>query len=600
MEGSQRHGVFLGSMLLAYLEGKGICMADYAAQVWRVNARTHTVTREAVPETWRRLGGRGLLARILLDEVDARCDPLGPQNKLIFAPGLLVGHMLSSTDRISVGGKSPLTGGIKEANAGGRTGLHMTHMGIFALIIENLPEVDGYWILHLSLNGANWEKADDFAGLGVYATAPKLIARYGDKVAIAMIGSGGEMRLKSAGIQNLEKDRVPARIAARGGLGAVMGSKGLKAIVFDHAGGQKPPIVDPEAFKVAQKDYTKAVMEHPQSITYRDYSTAAIAAMCNTFAALTVKNFSRGTFEHAENIGGDALREFTLTRGKPSDPSHACMAGCTIKCSNIFGREDGKIIVSPLEYETIGLMGVNLEIDSLDSIGRLNWQVNDLGLDSIEVGGALGVAAEAGLMEWGDEAGALKLIDEIRKGTELGRILGNGAVSVGKAYNIERVPAVKGQSMSGYEPRSIKGTGVTYATTPQGADHTSGLTIRAQVNHLDPNVQKDPSLTAQLNMAGYDTLGACIFAGFGYASTPDLVIKRLLKARYGWDDLPDNALQALGKETIKMEREFNRRAGFTAKDDRLPEWMTKEAIPENGAVFDVSEEVLDHIFDGIE
>jgi aldehyde:ferredoxin oxidoreductase len=575
-------------------------MAEYKSQVWRVNVREQTLKLEPVPDSWKRLGGRGLLARVLLDEVDAKCDPLGPGNKLIFAPGLLVGHMLSSNDRISVGGKSPLTGGIKESNAGGRTGLHMTHMGIHALIIEDQPKEDGLWILHLSLNGAKWEKADDLAGLGVYATAPSLIKRYGDKVAIAMIGPGGEMKLKAAGIQNLDKDRVPSRIAARGGLGAVMGSKGLKAIVFDNAGGQKPPIVDPEAFKIAQKDYTKAVMEHPQSITYRDYSTAAIAAMCNAFAALTVKNFSRGTFERAENIGGDALREFTLTRGKPSDPSHACMAGCTIKCSNIFGGEDGKIIVSPLEYETIGLMGVNLEIDSLDSIGRLNWQVNDLGLDSIEIGGALGVAAEAGLMKWGDEEGALKLIDEIRRGTELGHILGNGAVSVGKAYNIERVPAVKGQSMSGYEPRSIKGTGVTYATTPQGADHTAGLTIRAKVNHLDPNIQKDPSLTAQLNMAGYDTIGACIFAGFGYASTPDYVIKRLLKARYGWDDLPDNVLQALGKETIKMEREFNRRAGFTAKDDRLPEWMTKEAIPENGAVFDVSEEVLDHIFDGIE
>jgi aldehyde:ferredoxin oxidoreductase len=508
--------------------------------------------------------------------------------------------MLSSTDRISVGGKSPLTGGIKESNAGGRTGLHMTHMGIHALIIEDQPQEEGFWVLHLSLNGAKWEKADDLAGLGVYETAPRLIAKYGDKVAIALIGPGGERRMKAAGIQNLDKDRVPSRIAARGGLGAVMGSKGLKAIVFDHAGGQKPPVVDPEAFKVAQKDYTKAVMEHPQSHTYRDYSTAAIAAMCQTFAALTARNFSRGTFEQVDQVDGDALREFTLKRGKPSDPSHACMAGCTIKCSNIFGGEDGKIIVSPLEYETIGLMGVNLEIGSLDSIGRLNWQVNDLGLDSIEIGGALGVAAEAGLMRWGSEADALKLIDEIRRGTELGYVLGNGAVSVGKKYNIERVPVVKGQSMSGYEPRSIKGTGVTYATTPQGADHTAGLTIRAQINHLDPTIQKDPSLNAQLNMAGYDTLGACIFAGFGYAATPDGVIKRLLRARYGWNDLPDNVLQALGKETIRMEREFNRRAGFTKEDDRLPKWMTEQPIPETGHVFDVGEEVLDHIFDGIE
>src|SRR5215213_458145 len=273
-------------------------MAEYKSQVWRVNVREQTLKQEPVPESWQRLGGRGLLARILLDEVDAQCDPLGPGNKLIFAPGLLVGHMLSSTDRISVGGKSPLTRGIKEANAGGRTGLHMTHMGIHALIVEDVPQEDGYWVLHLSLsNGAKWEPADDLVGLGVYATAPKLIEKYGDKVAIAMIGPGGEMRLKAAGIQNLDKDRVPSRIAARGGLGAVMGSKGLKAIVFDHTGGQKPFLADPEAFKVAQKDYTRAVLEHPQSITYRDYGTAAIAPMCQSFAALPARNFSRGTFE---------------------------------------------------------------------------------------------------------------------------------------------------------------------------------------------------------------------------------------------------------------------------------------------------------------
>ncbi len=575
-------------------------MTEYKSQIWRVNVREQILKYEPIPEAWQRLGGRGLIARIMVDEVDAKCDPLGAGNKLIFSPGLLVGHILSSTDRISVGGKSPLTGGIKEANAGGRTGYHMAFMGIHALIIEDIPEKEGYWVLHLSMKGAKWEKADDLVGLGVYETAPKLIEKYGDKVAIALIGPGGEMRMKSAGIQNIDKDRIPSRIAARGGLGAVMGSKGLKAIVFDHAGGRKPAIADPEAFKVAQKDYTKSVMEHPQSITYRDYGTAAMTQLTQRFAAIPVHNFSKGTFEQVENIGGEALREFTLTRGKPSDPSHACMAGCTIKCSNVFGGEDGKVIVSPLEYETIGLMGSNLDIDSLDAIGRMNWEVNDLGLDSIEVGAALGVAAEAGLMKWGSEEDALKLIDEIRSGTELGHTLGDGAAATGKKYNIERVPVVKNQAMSAYEPRSIKGTGLTYATTPQGADHTCGLTIRAQIDHLDPNAQREVSLNAQLNMAGYDTLGACIFAGFGYAATPDGVVKRLLKSRYGWDDIADNILQTLGKETIKLEREFNKRAGFTAKDDRLPEWMTKEAIPENGAVFDVPEDVIDHIFDGIE
>jgi len=569
-------------------------------QVWRINTRSRTLSREPVPPAWQRFGGRALIARIMLDEVPPTCDPLEKENKLIFAPGLLVGHMLSSTDRISVGAKSPLTRGIKESNAGGRTGLHMTHMGMHALIIEDQPTEAGLSILHLSQSGAQWESADGIAGLGVYESASKLIDRYGDQVAIALIGPGGEMRMKAAGIQNLDKDRVPARIAARGGLGAVMASKGLKAIVFDRTGGSKPALADPEAFKAASKDYTKSVLEHPQSITYRDYGTAAMAHMCDGFGALPTRNFSSGQFDNVDKISGETLREFILERGKPSDPSHACMAGCTIRCSNIFGGEDGEIIVSPLEYETIGLMGSNLEINSLDTIGRLNWQVNDLGLDSIEIGAALGVAADAGIMKWGDGDKAMELIAEIRKGTVLGRTLGDGALATGIKYGIERVPVVKGQAMSAYEPRAIKGTGLTYATSPQGADHTAGLTIRAKVNHLDPKVQRDVSLNAQLNMAGYDSLGACIFAGFGYAATPDAVVKRLLTARYGWDNLPDNILQELGKAAIKMEREFNRKAGFTSADDRLPAWMTKEPLPPHNTVFDVDEQDLDSIFEDLE
>lgn len=569
-------------------------------QVWRVNVRTRTLERSQTPSSWDRLGGRGLIARILVDEVDASCNPLGPANMLIFAPGLLVGHMLSSMDRISIGGKSPLTLGIKEANAGGRTGLHMATMGIKVLILEDQPHEKGFSILHLSRDGARWEKADDLAGLGVYETATRLVDRFGEKVAIALIGPGGEMQMRAAGIQNLDKDRVPSRIAARGGLGAVMGSKGLKAIVFDNTGGHSPAVSDPEAFRSARKDYTKSILEHPQSKTYRDYGTAAMAQMCNSFGALPTRNFSSGTFESVEDISGETLRDFILQRGKPSDPSHACMTGCTIKCSNVFGGEDGQVIVSALEYETIGLMGSNLGISSLDDIGRLNWEVNDLGLDAIEIGAALGVAAEAGLMDFGDAPSALKLLAEIRQGTHTGRVLGDGAAATGDKFHVNRVPVVKRQAMSAYEPRAIKGTGVTYATSPQGADHTCGLTIRASVNHLDPLAQLDASRNAQYNMAGYDTLGACLMAGFGIASSPGDVIRRLLAARYGWHDLPSDILRDLGKQTIRLEREFNKRAGFTARDDRLPGYMSKEPLPPHNTVFDVPDQQLDEIFNELD
>ena len=248
-----------------------------------------------------------------------------------------------------------------------------------------------------------------------------------------------------------------------------------------------------------------------------------------------------------------------------------------------------------MEYETIGLMGSNLGLDNLDEIARLNWQANDLGLDTIDTGAALGVAAQAGLMRFGDAQGALALLDEARRNTPLGRVIGSGAGLCGKVLGVRRVPVVKNQAISAYDPRAIKGTGVTYATTPQGADHTAGLTIRARVDHLSPEGQAKLSRGTQLNMAGYDTLGACIFAGFGFAAVPG-VIRDLLNARYGWQ-VDDGILQELGMETIRLEREFNRRAGFTAADDRLPEWMAEEALAPTGAVFDVPAADLDGVFD---
>lgn len=564
--------------------------------VWRINLRERSLTREPAPEAWSRLGGRGLTARILLDEVPPTCDPLGPYNKLVLAPGLLVGHMLTSCDRISFGAKSPLTRGIKEANAGGSTGLHMTNMGMRALILEEqLPaSAGGWWVLHLSLGGARFEPADDLAGLGVHAAAARLLERYGKKVALALIGPAGEMLLSAAGIQNLDKDNVPSRIAARGGLGAVMGSKRLKAIVFDDAGGQKPPIADREKFRVAQKLFTKNTLDHPQTKTYQEYGTPAMVMTCNAMGGLPTRNFSSGRFEGAETISGEYLRELMLKRGGESEPTHACMLGCVIQCSNVYAGEDGKAIVTPIEYETVGLMGSNLGIGDLDAVARLNWEASDLGLDTIDMGAALGVAAEAGLMRFGDGARALELMREIRQGTPLGRVLGHGAATVGRVYGVRRVPAVKGQAMSAYEPRAIKGTGTTYVTSPQGADHTAGNTVRAKVDHLDGKANIATSRGAQINMAGFDSLGACIFAGFGFMVNPE-VVPDLLNARYGWQ-VGGDILQLLGKETLTMEREFNRRAGFTAADDRIPEYMRTEPLPPHNSVYDTAEADLDSVF----
>ncbi|RME80599.1 MAG: aldehyde ferredoxin oxidoreductase, partial [Caldilineae bacterium] len=298
--------------------------------VWRINVRTQTLVREPVPESWQKLGGRALVARALLDEVPPTCDPLGPRNTLVFAPGLLVGHMLSSCDRISIGGKSPLTHGVKEANAGGRTGLQLARLGIKALLVEDRPDDDGWWVLHLSAEGARFERGDDLAGLGVYEAGPRLLERYGQDVAVALIGPAGEMRMLAAGIQNVDKDGAPSRIAARGGLGAVMGSKRLKAIVIDGSGGQAPPLHDEAAFKQARKAYNKALLGHPQTKVYHDYGTAAVSSLCQTYGVLPTRNFSAGEFEGLEGLSAEHLRDVMTTR-PGCDPSHACMAGCAIQ-----------------------------------------------------------------------------------------------------------------------------------------------------------------------------------------------------------------------------------------------------------------------------
>ena len=565
-------------------------------KIWRIDTQKKQYSIDECPQDWQHLGGRGLLARICLDEIEPTCDPLGPDNKLIFSPGLLVGHHLSSLDRISIGGKSPLTGGIKEANAGGRTGFHLANLGIKALIIGERPGEDDWFVVHVSRSGVRYDDATHLIGKGVYETAADLIARYGEDVAMALIGPGGEMGLLAAGIQNIDVDGSPSRIAARGGMGAVMGSKKIKAIVFDAEGGQLPPIADMQAFKAARKLFTTALTNHPQTTSYANYGTAAMANMCNGFGGIPTRNFSEGTFEHVEKIAGENLRSTLLERGGVANPTHACMAGCTIRCSNVFADSKGeKVVVAPLEYETIGLMGSNLGIDSLDVIARMNREVNDLGLDSIEIGAALGVACEAGLMEFGDGARALELIGEIRENTILGRVLGNGAAATGLVLGVERVPVVKKQAISAYDPRAIKGTGVTYATTPQGADHTSGLTIRAKIKHTLPKDQVKTSRDAQLKMAGYDSLGACIFSGFGFADAPESIYE-LVNARYG-TNYNISLLKDLGRETILYEKEFNRRAGFTSADDRIPEWMTREALPPHNTVFDVPDDELDSIFD---
>ncbi|MBN1317119.1 MAG: aldehyde ferredoxin oxidoreductase C-terminal domain-containing protein, partial [Anaerolineales bacterium] len=313
----------------------------------------------------------------------------------------------------------------------------------------------------------------------------------------------------------------------------------------------------------------------------------------NSRGGLPTRNYSSGNFDGKDKISGETIRDLNLSRN--GDISHGCMPGCVIKCSNVYNDADEKKLVTPLEYETIALMGSNLGFDDPDVIARLNAIANDLGADSIEVGATLGVFGDAGLFQWGDADRAMELMGEMRQGTPLGRILGNGAGLAGKILGVERVPVAKNQAFAGYDPRAVKATGVTFATTPQGADHTCGNPIRANVDHTDPAGKMEMSREAQYSSAAYDTLGVCLFAGFGFGADPTLV-PDLINGRYGWD-VDETFMRELGRKVVLMEREFNRQAGFTPSDDRLPEWIRREQLSPTQAVFDVPEEELDSVFD---
>lgn len=570
----------------------------------RLNMTEKKITVEDVPVAYAYLGGRGLTAKIIATEVPPTCNPLGKYNKIVFAPGLLTGTSAPSSGRLSVGGKSPLTGGIKESNAGGITPQKMANLDVKALIIEGAPEGEDFYILYLGVNKRELIPAGELTGLGTYQLNDLLTARYG-KVGVICIGPAGEMMMAGAGISTNDMEGHPGRYAGRGGLGAVLGSKRIKAIVVDSKKTFDAPVKDLESFKVAAKKFTEIIQTHPITAqTLPSYGTAALINVINEAGGLPTRNFKKGRFDLASETGGEKIAETVTRRGGKGKMGHACHPGCVIRCSNIYPREDGEVLCAPVEYETVWALGANCEIGNLDHIATLNRICNDIGLDTMETGAALAVAMEAGLIPFGDGPGAIKLMEEIRKGTALGRVLGQGAVITGKVFGITRIPAVKGQAMAAYDPRAIKGIGVTYATSPMGADHTAGYCIAANilqvggiVDPLKPDGQVDLSRQLQIATAAVDCTGLCLFVAFPVLDNPEGLpaVVDMINAMYGLKLTAEDVV-ALGMDVLKTERLFNQAAGLTTAADRLPEFLTGEKVSPHDAVFDVTDEDLDKVF----
>jgi aldehyde:ferredoxin oxidoreductase len=564
----------------------------------RVEMNTLQAHWEPVPAVYEHLGGRALIAKLLLEEVPPACDALGPHNRLIFAPGLLGGANVTTCGRLSVGGKSPLTRGAKEANAGGTAGDALGKLDIKAVVVEGQAPKGSFHILHIK--GDEWElvPAGDVVGQGTYATSDRLQEMFGKDCTVISIGQAGECLMGGSGICVTGEGGQRSNHAARGGLGAVMGSKGLKAVVIDKPVGRNPDMANAELLRTAARNFAQKLINDPKLGTKGSqhlYGTASIVAAVNEIGSLPTRNFSAGNFEGMEKLRGEYLREVTLSRG--GEAGTRCMPGCVIACRNVYVDESSKPIVGTLQFETIALLGSNLGLSSLDEVAWLNRMCNDFGLDTIETGAALGVAIEAGLAKFGDFESIRVLLAQVGEGTVLGRLIGNGAVATGRVLGIRRVPAAVGQGMPGYDPRSLKGNGVTYATSPQGADHTAGNAFgaRKEVNPLGVEGQKELSLKLQIIAAMLDSTGLCLFARPPIIAEPQLMVD-MINGRYGWGWTIEDYNQA-NRDVLRFELEFNRRAGLTSNDYRIPEFMREEPLPPHNSTFDIPDSDLDSVFD---
>ena len=551
------------------------------------------------------LGGRALTSAVVSKEVPPLAHPLGEDNKLVIAPGLLSGTIAAMSGRCSVGGKSPLTGGIKESNSGGQASQVLARLGYAGIILEGKPKENDLYKVFINRDGVTITRDNSLRLLGNYALVEKMAAEHGDRIACISIGPAGERRMCAASVAFTDMEMRPTRHAGRGGLGAVMGSKGVKVIVLDDTGtGNRVP-GDVEKFRAANKAFVDGLRRHP--VTGEGlpaFGTNILANVINEAGAYPTHNFLWGRFDGTAKISGETEAELEKARG--GNPTHGCHRGCVIRCSGIYHDKDGRYLTKQPEYETVWAHGANCGIDDIDAIALMDRLDDDYGLDTIEMGATIAVAMEAGVVTFGDAKGAIGLIHEAGRGTPLGRILGNGAAMTGKAYGIERVPVVKNQAMPAYDPRAIQGIGVTYATSTMGADHTAGyavatniLKVGGYVDPLKPEGQIELSKNLQIATAAIDSTGMCLFIAFAVLDQPDTfqALLDLLNAFHGLSMTADD-VTALGKKVLQWEREFNAKAGFTKAQDRLPEYFRKELLPPHNVTFQVPDAEMDRVFDG--
>ena len=561
-------------------------------KILRVSMDDQKVVFENLPKEWTYLGGSALIAKILNKEVPPSCDPLGKENKLIVACGPLAGTRAPQLGRVSVGAKSPLTQGIKEANSGGPAGQYLDRLGLRAIIFEGASKDGQLYCLKIDKDQAELVSAGEYRGMKNYELVSALHQKYSDKVAVISTGLAGERQYKGASVSLTDIFGDPSRNAARGGLGAVMGSKGLKAIILDPTGTDQVPIADPEAFRKTVREWAE-ILKHDVSISlYSRFGTPFAINNSAGHGTLPAMNYRSGRPDNFTAVSGNNIQKILFERG---GKMHGCMPGCLVQCSIIYPDKDGKKICAAYEYETIALLGTNLGITDNDAIARLKFMCDDIGLDGIETGSALGVAAEAGKMNWGDASSAEKLLGEIEKETPLGFALGGGVVTTARFLNVDRIPAFKGQALPAHDPRAVKGTGVTYFSSPMGADHTAGLTYRQPKEKKE---QIQTSLATQIKAAACDAFGYCLNAVPGGEPVYPF-FAQLMNARFGLNMTGEDVVN-IAKQALRDQLAFNEKAQFSTIDTTIPAFFREELIAPTSSVFDVNEADVKDLWKGLD
>jgi len=552
-------------------------------KIIRVNMSELSITIEDYPAEWKYLGGRTLSAKILLNECDPECDPLGPDNILVLASGVLSGTSAPTSGRLSVGCKSPLTGGIKEANTGGEAGQDLMKLGYRTILVSGQPDdMNKRWGLEVNEEGVNLVEADEYKGLWNYTACEKLFTNYPKSASAICIGPAGEMMLSAASVATTDrsKNRHPARHAARGGVGAVMGSKCLKWVMVDPGKRKVRQPADIKAFANYNKTFSKAYLSDGRHGIFKGGTSTGVP-MANMLHTFPYKNRTEGRNPEVDKLDGARIHESFESRG---GGMHNCLTGCIVRCSNIVHDKEGNYVTSALEFETLTLLGSCCAINNCEDVADLDRLCDELGLDTIETGAAIAVYMDSDGMSYGDAEGAKNLLrDDIANGSDLGRLIGNGALSIGTHRKHHRIPVAKGQALPAWDPRPLKVAGVTYATSAMGADHTAGLVI-------DPELAGEDAVRASQEAQIVNAV--CDGSGFCQFLQPTLEEIRGCYGQFYGEEVTREQIADLGWQCLEDEWEFNRRAGFTADDDDVATCLREEGIgPDNALTFNIEKEI---------